>query len=425
MSDQKDLNEKQKKEAAEENIAQSAQNHAEEIIEQKQTPEKGNDEIDSDDILKSEEDLEIKKNESTNTQFDDLSENPSGAQTSKSKENESKSKTHPLKSYKFIVILILIVMCGVIVFYLSQNFKKQDQEILLLKNELNTQIKTLDAKYNYQQAIDKLIAQDAKLQANIIAVSAIDNTTLQTQLTAQNKELEILRQQLIQAATQFNRSEQFKTIEWQLAEAKYLLRIAQQRIVMEKDVNSALSVIKAVDDLFVNTGDVSLYNLREVLAQDKAALESVKSVDLEGVYIQLGNIRNQVEQFNFVLNLNTENTQENKSFMQRVMSSIKVRDISEQYVGQLDPVLHNIAKQTLVLMLEQAQAGLLNNQQDVFELAVKKSKTQLNQYFSNEAQFDWMTQQLNSIQSLRLNQNIPDVLNSINALDQYLINLSE
>jgi len=76
-------------------------------------------------------------------------------------------------------------------------------------------------------------------------------------------------------------------------------------------------------------------------------------------------------------------------------------------------------------MLEQSQSALLNNQQEIFDMSLAKSQMQLAQYFSTEKQFDWISGQLSTLKAMKLSQELPDVLNSIQALDSYLINLSE
>ncbi|MCJ8311366.1 MAG: uroporphyrinogen-III C-methyltransferase [Saccharospirillaceae bacterium] len=327
-------------------------------------------------------------------------------------------------SLKFIIATLFIIGFVGIIYYLSLSFKSQSSQLLQLKTKINSDIMALDKKHNYQNSITKLQSSVLQLETNVKNNTIVDNSELQNQINKQATQLEQLRQQLVNAAAQLNRSEQFKTIEWQLAEAKYLLRIAQQRIVMEKDVVGALSVLVAVDDVLLSTQDVSLYNIREVLTQDKSKLEVVQKMDIEGVYIQLGNIRNQVEQFKYFAEAINE-IENKKSFKEIFFDSFNVRDISGEYVGQLDPVLHNIAKQSLVLMLEQSQSSLLNNQQDIFELSLAKCKVQLTQYFSTETQFDWIIGQLNTLESMKLSQELPDVLNTIQALDNYLINLSK
>ena len=328
------------------------------------------------------------------------------------------------KSTKFILLLILLLGIAGVAYFVFNSFKKQNIQLMQLKNEFDSKIVVLDEKHNYQSEITKLENKIVQLKTNFLNNSSIDNSELQTQINNQKLELELLRQQLINDATQLNKSEHFKTIEWQLAEAKYLLRIAQQRIVMEKDVVGALSVLVAVDAVLLNTQDISLYNVREILALDKSKLEVVQKLDVEGVYIQLGNIRSQIEQFEFfaVVISAIENK---KSFKEIFFDSFNVRDLSGDYVGQLDPVLHNIAKQSLVLMLEQTQSALLNNQQGIFKMSLAKSKLQLSQYFSTEIQFDSITSQLSGFEAMTLSQALPDVLNTIQALDSYLINLSK
>jgi len=172
--------------------------------------------------------------------------------------------------------LILIGFSGIL-YYLSIVFNNQNAMLLELQRDVDSKITALDKKHNYQSDISKLQTSILQVESSVKNITIVDNSQLQNQINTQASQLDLLRQQLVNAATQLNRSEQFKTIEWQLAEAKYLLRIAQQRIIMEKDAAGALAVLQSVDDLLLSTQDVSLYNIREIIAQDKAKLEVVKN----------------------------------------------------------------------------------------------------------------------------------------------------
>ena len=82
--------------------------------------------------------------------------------------------------------------------------------------------------------------------------------------------------------------------DWLLAEVEYLLRLANQRILMENTVNGALQLLKSADKILAETDDVTIYDIRKAVAADIAALEAVPLLDSEGLFLKLGAMNQQV-----------------------------------------------------------------------------------------------------------------------------------
>lgn len=74
---------------------------------------------------------------------------------------------------------------------------------------------------------------------------------------------------------------------WRIAEAAYLLRIANQRARLERDVDGARMLLTAADAILAELDDYALVPVREALLEAKAALAAVPSVDRVGLYLEL------------------------------------------------------------------------------------------------------------------------------------------
>ncbi|MCC5888836.1 MAG: uroporphyrinogen-III C-methyltransferase [Gammaproteobacteria bacterium] len=77
------------------------------------------------------------------------------------------------------------------------------------------------------------------------------------------------------------------TREWRIAEAAYLLRIANQRARLERDLRGAHDLLAAADDILSQLDDYSLVPVREALVQAKAALAAQPAVDRVVLYLEL------------------------------------------------------------------------------------------------------------------------------------------
>ena len=83
----------------------------------------------------------------------------------------------------------------------------------------------------------------------------------QQRLSEQQRQIDHNARQLLDAG---NRTR----TDWLLAEAEYLLRIANQRLLIEQDIRGALAALNAADQVLRETDDVGAYPVREQLARE-------------------------------------------------------------------------------------------------------------------------------------------------------------
>ena len=95
---------------------------------------------------------------------------------------------------------------------------------------------------------------------------------LQTQLREANDAITVLRE---------NSGRQRS--DWLLSEAEYLANIANYRLLLERDVKTALVALQAADERLREIGDPALLDIRKQLAQDIQALRAVPQPDVPGL----------------------------------------------------------------------------------------------------------------------------------------------
>ena len=80
--------------------------------------------------------------------------------------------------------------------------------------------------------------------------------------------------------------------QWRMAEAAFLLRMANHILQFEGDINAALMALQRADDvlLAIQAGqkkdEYDLLPVRTVLAQEVLALKNVQRVDVQGIYLR-------------------------------------------------------------------------------------------------------------------------------------------
>jgi len=75
---------------------------------------------------------------------------------------------------------------------------------------------------------------------------------------------------------------------WLVNEADHYLRMAQQHLLLTRDVEGARALLEVADRLLAAHADNRLLPLRQALARDRLALTTAMAVDVPGTYLRLG-----------------------------------------------------------------------------------------------------------------------------------------
>ena len=168
--------------------------------------------------------------------------------------------------------------------------------------------------------------------------------------------------------------------DWVYAEVEYLVRMANQRVLMEQDANSALQLLRSADEIIRETDGLTAHGLREALARDIAALKAVGSPDIQGVYLELSALVSQVPLLHRTLptyqapssvtDPNTEAAGYLAQFLGLIRDAgIKLANLVDFRRDQVEikrilpPKEEYFLRQNLVLKLQIAQMALLEGNQ--------------------------------------------------------------
>lgn len=74
---------------------------------------------------------------------------------------------------------------------------------------------------------------------------------------------------------------------WQLKELQYILRIAQQRLLLDRDIEGAIAALEATDNRLSEINQTDLLPLRKLIAQQLQKLDSYPVPDYVGLQLKL------------------------------------------------------------------------------------------------------------------------------------------
>ena len=88
---------------------------------------------------------------------------------------------------------------------------------------------------------------------------------------------------------------------WKLAEVEYLLRVANQRVLMERDVKTALRLLQSADGILAELDDYAMHGVRATLASEILSLEQFATADVSGIYLRLDAVKRQLSTLTLAL----------------------------------------------------------------------------------------------------------------------------
>lgn len=291
-----------------------------------------------------------------------------------------------------------------------------------MQDRLSSVIQTAERLQNNYSQTDNQRAE--RLQALDSRINE-----LREKIATQQRQIDHNARELLEAG---NRTR----TDWLLSEAEYLLRIANQRLQIEQDYKGALAVLQAADQVLAETDDVGVYPVREQLAREIMALKSIAGVDRTGLYLQLEAAIETVQSLsdsalagNDPAPAPTATGEDGggqsqgavarawQETRETLASMIVVRRLDEPVKPLLSPEQSAYARLNIQLMLEEAELGLLERNQIVYQQALGKALDAIKRWYDNsDPRVEALLGTLSELRQKSIDPELPDISKSLELL---------
>lgn len=219
--------------------------------------------------------------------------------------------------------------------------------------------------------------------------------------------------------------------DWLLAEAEYLMRLANQRLFFEGDFRGARAMLDNADQVLAETDDVGTYPVRRALAREILSLDAIEPVDQAGLYLRLDAAIDQLEQLTdqalsgYRGLKDTDDSddarEDNDSPWARIMGTLQdvvVIRRMDQPVKALPSLEQSTqARLHLRLMLEEAGIAVLRRNQPVYERALSRAEQWIEQWYDTDsAQVQSLQRTLDELAQKHIDPALPDISRSLELL---------
>lgn len=225
--------------------------------------------------------------------------------------------------------------------------------------------------------------------------------------------------------------------DWLFSEADFLLNNALRKLVLDNDVDTAISLLKLADETLVKVNNSQANTIRTAINQDLKQLLSLSSVDQNAVMQKLSQLANTVDELQ-VLNVNFDETPEKSGklsddiadWQQNVEKSATsflnhfIRISPKQSADKKELLAPNqdiYLRENIRLRLQLAIMAVPRQQDELYKQSLDAVASWVRSYFDTNAE---VTQNfLKSVDELAdssIYVDVPEQLQSLTLLDKYL-----
>lgn len=329
----------------------------------------------------------------------------SGAETEAVK--TSAAPPRKSRSFAWIGYLILLGILGLTVggwYFLQELRSKQeglggqlsskDQQIMEFTRQLGA----------VQSELASLHSQLATLQSQVTTEDSRFERMIGEQSAQLNERLNLTRSELNESVHHIQRQLNKTRGDLMVADAEYLLSIANQKLHLIGDVKAVLAAMEAADQRLHDSGDPAVFKVREALADELETLRRLDAPDLVGISSKLLALEHGVKDIPLFLphagrvgehGAPHETGEQSPagggdegvvSALDNIKDLVKIRRTDRPVDAVLHPEQAEALRQVLVLKLETARAALLRSDEEMYKAALISARAWLDEHFDPSAE---------------------------------------
>jgi len=306
-------------------------------------------------------------------------------------------------------------------------------------DEFQQKLTALEAQINNKTAVSAP-AQDVKFDTTQLAQLESANKATQDKIAqveelinAKSHELVGLQSQINKVSAQANAQQ---PTDWLFSEADFLLNNALRKLVLDNDVDTAVSLLKLADETLAKVNNSQSAAIRSAINQDLKQLLSVTGVDQNAAMQKLSQLANTVDELP-VLDVNfgddqnatklsdslsdwAENAEKSAtSFLNHFIriSPKHGADRKELLAPNQDIYL----RENIRLRLQLAIMAVPRQQNELYKQSLEAVASWIRSYFDTNAEVTQsFLKSVDELSELSIYVDVPSQLQSLNMLDKYL-----
>lgn len=327
-----------------------------------------------------------------------------------------------------VTAIALVIGLAAAGFYFMQQLRAtQDSK----SSEENLKLIEVDKELNVlQQQLSSVQSQIANVNAEMTGKDNHFTQTLADFSKLHEERLGTTRKELEASILALQRQLGKTRGDWLIADAEYLLSVANQRLHLVGDVATTREALEAADQRLRESGDASVFKVREQIAKEVALLNDVVVPDIVGIYAGIQHLQDAVEGLSVFLphagkqpeqeSVRQDLSEHGHEILEKVAKQLEgyvVLRHTEQPVNViLSPEEAHFIKQQLKVRLEMIEIALVQQNDTLFGSSIADAKAWLKKNFSENQKTKKFAAELDKLASVQLHSQYPDVSGSLKLL---------
>jgi uroporphyrin-III C-methyltransferase len=336
-----------------------------------------------------------------------------------------------------ILALLGVLGLGGLVFYL--NLQQQGQQKSLTDkvtaelNQKDQQVKELTQQITgYQTQIAAIQSQLANVQQTSSGKDTHFNQALDDFSKLYTEKLEMTRNEFKFSQDQVQRLLGKTRTDWMIADAEYLLNVANQRLLLMGDVATAKQAMEAADARLRESEDAAVFKVRELVVKEMDALSKVGVLDVVGIYAKINALQQAASQLTINLPYVGKQEKAPEPAQKKAPTGAEGDLLDKALVGMKDivsikhatvPVTGIISKeeaqfslQQIKVRLDMVKLSLLQQNEALYMSSINDVKQWLKENFTLNAASNDFLKRLEELEAIKIRSQLPNISESLNML---------
>ncbi|MCP5305309.1 MAG: uroporphyrinogen-III C-methyltransferase [Chromatiaceae bacterium] len=339
-------------------------------------------------------------------------------------------------------VALLLVVGGIAFGYrywqaLSQDLAAMGARVRTAMSGQQQLQQSLDGTRQALQAQESTLnAQQDVLSKQRLAVDEARNAfqTQEQKLADENLKLEEREAELRAAVADVHRRVGRSGTQWMIAETDYLLRIANHRLILARDTQTARVALELADQRLRDTQDPGWTGVREQIARDIAKLSGFAAPDIAGMSAQLAALIEQVPQ----LKIDRATVGPERTLPEHAArapgerswdtllddlwagfkDSVRIRERDQPVQAMLAPEHQYFLYENLRLNLQGARLALARGDQALFRDNLQSAAASLDSHFAaDDATATAVRSAVAKMLAIDIHPQLPDISQSLRTLE--------
>ena len=335
----------------------------------------------------------------------------------------------------YVTLLFVLMLVGAGLFLLQELRSKQEGLGSGLDKGDKQMQELLHQISGFQTELAAVHSQLATLQSQMTTEDSKFERVIGEQGASFSEKLEGAKSELAQSIHHIQQQMNKTRGDLMVADAEYLISIANQKLHLVGDVKSVLAAMEAADQRLYDSGDPGVFKVREALADEINLLKRLNPPDIVGASAKLLALEAKVKEIPLFLPHSDRPREQHEgpkesqpvaegedgnlidSTIKDLKGLVTVRRTDRPVQAILLPEEVEALRQVLLLKLEMARAALLRGEEGLYKTNLESALNWLHEHFDHDAPLTrGVADEIKSLLSLQIQIPFPDISKSLSLL---------